>query len=446
MKGFNKTRRGLLAAGAAAVLAVGACTTGGDGGDANGPGPLPTDPVELTFWWWGSPARAETTQKVIDLFEDEYPYIDIIGEPQDFANYFQSLSTRFAANDAPDIITMGGSFVLSYAEGGNLLDLRDPDLAAELDTTVFTESILKSSTFEGTVYGVPTGGNSLAVFANPALFEAAGVDLPDDASWTWEDFADIAAEISENSDEGIYGAELRSYDIIGAYAGQQTPLYDEEGNLTVTADTLEGLWQLESDMIESGALPPADLMQQVMTVEPAQTLFGQGRSAMFFGYTNQLGTYAEAAGNPAGGEEDFVLLRIPGETQYGSPGTTLLPSQYYTINVDTAAKRQAALFVNFLVNSPEAGELILTDRGVPSSPEVLSHITPLLEGYGQAVAEFLNANLATFGPSFLPPAWATELNTITQNIDSEVIFGRMTPAEAATEWIERMEASKEANS
>ena len=103
-------------------------------------------------------------------------------------------------------------------------------------------------------------------------------------------------------------------------------------------------------------------------------------SAMFFGYTNQLGTYAEAAGNPAGGDEDFLLLRLPGETQFSSPGTTLLPSQYYTINQATEYPRQAATFVNFLVNATAAGEIILTDRGVPSNPEVLEHITPMLSG------------------------------------------------------------------
>jgi multiple sugar transport system substrate-binding protein len=407
---------------------------------------LPTDNVQLTFWWWGSPARAETTQKVIDLFEAKYPFIDIVGEPQDFANYFQTLGTRFAGGDAPDVITMGGAYVLSYGEGGNLLALDDASLAGELDTTVFTDSILNSSTVDGTTYGVPTGGNALAVFVNPTVFKAAGVDLPDGDTWTWDDFLETAAKVTAGSPEGTYGAEFRAFDMIGAYAGQQTPLYDPAGNITVTADTLEALWQLVADGTENGAFPPADLAQQLLTVEPAQTLFGQGRAGMFFGYTNQLGTYAEAAGNPADGTDDVVLLRIPGESQFSSPGTTLLPSQYYTVNATTRFPRQAALFVDFLVNSPDAGKLILTDRGVPSSPEVLTAITPLLTGYDATVADWLNANLNTFGPNFVPPAWATDINTITQKEQGEVMFGRETPAQAAQAWLDQMAASKSANS
>jgi multiple sugar transport system substrate-binding protein len=425
------------------MLAAAACQGAPDPGE-QGPGPMPTDPVELTFWWWGSEARAETTQKVIDLFEEEYPYIDIVGEPQDFANYFTNLATRFAAGDAPDIITMGGAFVLGHATDGNLLNLSE---ASDLDSSVFPESILQASTYEGDVYGVPTGANSIAVMANPVLFEEAGVDLPDDSSWTWEDFVDIANEISANSPEGVYGAELRSYDFIGAYAGQQTPLYDSEGNITVSEDTLASMWEMESELVDGGGMPPADLTFELMTVAPEQTLFGQGRAAMFFGYTNQLGTYATAAGNDAGGaEEDFVLLRIPGETQYANPGMSLLPSQYYTINVNTEAARQAALFVNFLVNSTEAGELILSDRGLPSSPAVRAHITPLLGPYEQVVADFISSNNDSFGPSFVPPAWATQVNTITQTIDSQVLAGELSPADGAAEWIAQMEASKEANS
>jgi multiple sugar transport system substrate-binding protein len=434
----------MLAAGAAmTVLAAAACQSAPEAGE-QGPGPLPTDPVQLTFWWWGSEQRAKTTQEVIELFEAKYPFIDIIGQPQDFGNYFTNLATRFAAGDAPDIITMGGAYPLSYAESGNLLNLSE---ATDLDTSVFPESILVSATYEGNVYGVPTGANSIALMANPEIFEQAGVELPDDDTWTWEEFVDLANEISANTPDGIYGVEMRIFDIIGAYAGQRTPLYDSAGNITVSEEVLTDMWEMELDLLEGGGMPPADLTFELMTVSPEQTLFGQGRAAMFFGYTNQLGTYATAAGNePGGADEDFILLRIPGETQYDQPGMTLLPSQYYTINADTPYPRQAAAFVDFLVNSTEAGELILSDRGLPSSPAVRAHITPLLGPYEQVVAEFISANNDNYGPSFVPPAWATDVNTITQTIDSQVLSGQLTPAQAAAEWIKQMEDSKRANS
>jgi ABC-type sugar transport system, periplasmic component len=425
------------------VLAAAACQSAPVAGE-HGPGPIPTDPVQLTFWWWGSEQRTKTTQEVIELFEAKYPFIDIVGQPQDFGSYFTNLATRFATGDTPDIITMGGAYPLSHAKSGNLLNLSE---AVDLDLSAFPESILASATYEGNVYGVPTGANSIALMANPEVFKQADVELPDDDSWTWEEFVDLANEISAKTPDGVYGVEMRIFDIIGAYAGQRTPLYDSEGNITVSEDVLADMWEMELDLLDGGGMPPADLTVDLMTASPAQTLFVQGRAAMFFGYTNHLGSYATAAGNePGDSDEGLTLLRIPGESQYRQPGMTLVPTQYYTINAETPYPRQAALFVDFLVNSTEAGELILADRGLPASPKVRAHITPLLRPYEQIAAQFISANNDNYGPSFVPPAWATDVDTITQTIDSQVLSRALTPQQAAAEWIKQMEESKRANS
>jgi multiple sugar transport system substrate-binding protein len=196
---------------------------------------------------------------------------------------------------------------------------------------------------------------------------------------------------------------------------------------------------MEKDLIGTGEAP-ADLANQVLAATNAQTLFGQGKSAMLIGYSNQVNTYAPLIGKPV------QLLRLPGESQAKHPGTALLPSQYYTINATTKYPRQAATFVNFLVNSPDAGKLILADRGLPASPAVLQAITPLLNANDQVFAAFQAKNSSKFGPSFNPPAWATDINKITQTVDSEVISGQLTPAAAATEWIKEMNDSKAKNS
>lgn len=443
MKGFSTARKGLIAAGAAVTLFATACSQS-PSNESTGPGPLPTDNVTLTFWWWGNDERAAIQNEAIEAFEAKYPFIDIDGQPQAFDGYFDNLGTRFAGNTAPDIFTLGGAYPKRYAADGLLLDLSDESLAEEIKIDTFSEEILASATTPDGVFGVPTGGNTLAVLVNPELFEQAGVDLPNDDAWTWDEFQDLATELSEKLPDGSYGAEIRSYDIIGAYAGQRTPLYDANDNLAVSAEVLEDLWQMEKDLVESGGMPPADLAQELQQVQPAETLFGQGRAAMFFGYTNQLGAYAEAANNPADGDNDVVLMRFPSEEEFAQPGTTLLPSQYFAVSADTEYPRHAALFLDFLVNDPEGGKILGTNRGVPSSPAVLDAISADLEGYGLATVEYIGDNLENFGPSFIPPDWATEINTITQYVDSEVLFGRMTPAEAAQEWINRMNASKEA--
>jgi multiple sugar transport system substrate-binding protein len=71
--------------------------------------------------------------------------------------------------------------------------------------------------------------------------------------------------------------------------------------------------------------------------------------------TDQLG----ATTLPTGGEDAYVIQM----------------SQYLGINKDSENKEAAALFVNFFVTSPEAGAVLETNRGVPSSPVVRQAIS-----------------------------------------------------------------------
>jgi len=433
MKRF-KVRAIAIATLASVATLVAACSGGTTPGDT-GPGPLPTTSVTLKFSWWGNPTRAATTQKVIENFQKKYPYIHVEGEPGDIANYFTQRATEIAASDAPDIMTLGGAYPLSYASKGALLDLGA--VKADLDTSVFSTSLLGASTYKNKVYGVPTGGNFISVIANPAVFQAANVALPDDTKWTWEDFVNVANQVTKGSPAGTFGAEERSVDLIGAYAAQRnTPLYDQDGKLTVTAATLSAFWTMEKSLLDGGGMPSASETQEIIKANPDQTLMGRGKSGMIFAYTNQLSAYEKASG------KQLKLLQIPGESEYARRGMTLLPSQYYAIYSGTKFPRQAATFVNYLVNDPEAGKLILTDRGLPASPKVLEAIAPLLPDPDQRSAQFVG-QVAKLGapPSAPSPANSSGQNDITYTIDAKVLFGQLTPSAAAQSWLDQMKAS-----
>jgi multiple sugar transport system substrate-binding protein len=314
MRKINKRVRGaaLLATAALLLTACGggdekndapADTTDGAEEPAGDGGEVSEEPVTIRFTWLGSDERAATTQQVIEEFQKEYPHITVQGEPKSFDGYFDTLATQMAAGDAPDVITFGGSYVLEYGARGALVDL---NTLSTMDMSPFNESILASSTVDGVVYGAPTGGNTVAVIANPAIFEAAGVEMPDDDSWTWEEFVQIANDISAGTPEGTYGVEMRPYDVLGAYAAQQTDggLYNMDGGLEATPDVLEAYWDMELSLLDGGGMPSAELTSEVMMAGVEQTLMGQGKSAMIMGYSNQVGDYATASG------QDLVLLRI----------------------------------------------------------------------------------------------------------------------------------------
>ncbi|MET3367019.1 UNVERIFIED_CONTAM: hypothetical protein ABIE34_000240 [Jeotgalibacillus campisalis] len=74
-------------------------------------------PVEIRFSWWGNATRAELTNKAIKEFEAANPNIKVKPEYGDIGGYFDKLATQVAANDAPDVITMGGAYRPSTPTG-----------------------------------------------------------------------------------------------------------------------------------------------------------------------------------------------------------------------------------------------------------------------------------------------------------------------------------------
>src|SRR5690242_1424802 len=177
---------------ATTLLAASAC-----GGDSGGPGGSSDDAggkVTLRFTWWGSDTRTKLTQQVIDAYQKDHPNVTIKGEFGEWSGYWDKLATTVAANDAPDIIQMDEKYLREYADRGALLDLKK---AQGLDTGKFEPDTLSAGEFDGGLYGLNAGINSFAVVVNPAAFKAAGVAIPDDTTWTWDDFARSEEHTSE---------------------------------------------------------------------------------------------------------------------------------------------------------------------------------------------------------------------------------------------------------
>ncbi|GAA4428031.1 extracellular solute-binding protein [Georgenia halophila] len=441
MRITSKRRRGTLAAGTgAALLLTAACGQGGDADDGGGGQDAGGDGGQSTirFSWWGSPERAEITNAAIAAFEEEHPDIDVEPEFTDFDAYFDRLSTSVAANDEPDVITMGGAYPREYGSRGVLLDFAE--VSDIVDLSVYDEASLQNGYFDDAQFGIPTGVNSFGVVANPAVFEQAGVEMPDDDSWSWQDYADIATEISANTPDDIYGAEDPTQpDTLDLYADQHTGqgLYSEDGELAISAETVTEWFEYTTGLMESGAAPEASLSAELMgQPNPEQTLMGQGRAGLMFAWTNQLQAFADASG------DELVMLRAPGETTQQEPGQWLQASQLYTISSRSEHPEAAAELVNFLTTSTAAADHIGSDRGVPAVAEIRAHLEPSLGpiqkvefAYIDRVAELID------GDFVVGPPGSTESVPTLQRINESVLFGDTAPAEGGQQFVDDMNAA-----
>lgn len=415
---------------AAALAATAACSD--DGGETGEDGR-----IEIRFSWWGNDERAADTERMIQIFEEQHPDIDVIGESSDFNAYFDKLATEVAAGRPPDVITMGGAYPGEYGSRGALLDLST--VSDVLRTDNIEESALGNGVFDGVQYGIPTGVNTYALVVNPNLFEAAGVELPDDDNWTWDDFVAIANQLARNLPDDHYAlpdpTAAETLELFSLQRGEG--LYTPEGGVAISEQSFIDWWTMTLGLRDSGATPDAALTAELEGQPgPEQTLMGRGLAAMQFDWSNQLPALRSASGEP------LRLIRVPGESSGVQPAMWLQASQLYTISSASEHPREAAMLVDFLVNSPEAGRIVLTDRGVPANSEVLDAILPELDEGQSATAEFIARVLPTAGrPLVIGPVGSTETPLIIDRYNAEVLFDRMTPAEAASQALSEIRAA-----
>ncbi|WP_434740602.1 ABC transporter substrate-binding protein [Micromonospora sp. SH-82] len=421
-----------LAVSMAATAVLAACGTGG--GDASGE--LSEEPVTLRFTWWGSDARHQRTQQVIELFQKAHPNITVKGEFKEWNGYWDSLATTVAANDAPDIIQMDELYLASYAERGALLDLGTA--SKHLSTADFDPNALGTGKIDGKQYALPAGLSTYAIVVNTDLLAQYKVPLPDDATWTWDDLKSLGAQVSKASGGTVTGVQSWGFDAGGVniWARQaEASLYDAEGNVAIPPQVLASYWQYLADLAKEKIAPAPSVTIERAGAGLDQSGTATNTSAFATWWNTQLTSLAAASG------QNLKLLRLPGEA--ANAGAYYKPSMFWSVSARSKHPAEAALFVDFLANDQQAAEVLLTDRGVPANPKIRTAITPKLTATDKAAAEFLDT-VTVSEPPRVTPNGASGIEGILKRHTEEVLFGRMTPQQAAERFIAELQAEIDA--
>ncbi|GAA2648511.1 extracellular solute-binding protein [Nonomuraea recticatena] len=410
---------------AAAAMALAACGGGGSGGDASG------DKVKLRFSYWGSDSRQKLTEQVIAAFEKKNPTIDVVGEFSDWPSYYESLATKVAANDAPDVMTIEIRGLAEYAGRGALADLTGKVNTADLDPQV-----LASGSVDGKQYAIPTGVNVFSMLANKATIEKAGQKLPDDKTWTWDEFVSLSQKITAGGDGSVYGAE---YNFNPAYltifAAQRGEKFYDNGKIGITPDTLKAWWATFTKLIETKGSPDAAKMGEIAAAGQEQSLIATNKGAFGMWWSNQLGAMSKSSG------QELTLLRLPKLPDATNAGMFLQPAMHWTASSKSEHQAEAHKFIDFLINDPEAGGLLLSDRGLPINSKVLEAIKSKLPPADQQTLTFLDSVKSELSPVIVPPKGGSKMEDILKRYSEAVTSGQQSPDEAATKLLEEANAA-----
>jgi multiple sugar transport system substrate-binding protein len=300
---------------------------------------------------------------------------------------------------------MSDLYVSSYADRGTLRDLEELDI----DTSKIDPAVLDLGRVGGTLYGITHGTGMYALVANVDLFEEYGVELPDDDTWTWDDYAAVAQELTEKSDGAITGSDQTGgFDVHGLRywirsAGGE--LFDDEGDVAMDPQALADMWQFELDLQESGGMLSASAITESFNAGISGNALASKQVALGVATDNQLTALQESTGS------ELRLLKLP--EPEGVHPAFFGPTMYWSVATTSKHPAEAALLADFLANSQAAGEIIQTERGLPANSEVRAAISADLPAAAQAAIEF-EESVETGEAPLVAPNGASTLETILQ--------------------------------
>lgn len=388
--------------------------------------------ITLRMAWWGSQTRHDGTIKVVEMYEEANPGINIEVEYYDFDGYFTKLNTLVASDTVWDIFQLGGNYPLYESKIVTLNDYVDTGV---IDTTNTTEQFINTtSDTEGTLYGISIGTNAYGIAYDPAMFAEAGVSEPAD-NWTWDEWKDACLKIHETL--GIYGSSKMDNFISGVTARiPQSELganfFDPSGE-KLGSDNHEVVSQhfaTIKELTDAGAYPDPGAINEIKDIEGDYLVTGD--AAMTWVASNQLNALSTAAGR------EIKIAPIPRITADGPHGMRVQSSQMLSVSQDSAYPEEAAKFIDYFVNNEEANKVLNGERGVPIMSNVRDAVEAQADTASQEIYNFIDkvGNFPDEGYNAISPAPKAEIEEHYKLLIDKVIYDELTPEEAANDFYE----------
>jgi len=414
-------------AGAAVVLA--GCASGGN--DAAQPAATfdPDEEVTLDLAFWGNDIRADLYNQAIEAFNEEYPNITVNSTFLAFPEFWEKRQTEAAGKNLPDVMQFDYSYLRQYSQNNLLLDL-EPYLGNIIDTEPLPENILDIGVVDGKTTGIATSTNAWGLFTNPKLLETAGVEEFEGGSW--EDYSEWIAEVTDGAGGAFWGGSDfsgRIQNLELQLRAEGKDLFDEDGQPGFDEERLAEFWESGADIRENSGIP----QQRVEEVVP-KGAFDSALTASELTWDNF------GAGYLAGLGADYTELGLiePPITEEGAKDLYLKPSMLHSVSANTEHPEAAATLVDFLVNSPQSGEIFGTNRGLPASETALAAAE--LDPLSQQVKDYEASIADRLGDA--PPVPIVGYGTLEEKfrqIGTELNFGTMTVDEAVSEFFTEMD-------
>ncbi|MBF4636107.1 sugar ABC transporter substrate-binding protein [Agreia pratensis] len=223
-----------------------------------------------------------------------------------------------ASKSTPDLVTMDNPSVAKFADTGLFVD----NETSGLKTTDVLPNVLAAGQLDGKTYGSSIGANTLALFYNKDLLDAAGITPPTN----WSELSAAATKLSSGDVKGLgfsaAGSEEGTFQFLPFFWGSGASLDDISSDDAVSALTL---W---TDMVKSGSASQSNVNANQQDVRDQ---FLAGKLGMMVNGTWQLSALDEAGIN-------YGVVPLPAKDGGAAPSP--LGGEFVEVVVSDPAKQK----------------------------------------------------------------------------------------------------------
>lgn len=338
--------------------------------------------VTLTMWVWDD-AQVPATQAMIDEFHETHPNINVeITSIAGVGDYNTKMQTVIGTPDAPSVFWINFNLAKEYIPMGFVQDLTGfMDADEAFDINKLNAGITDAYTVDGKIYGVAKDTDGFAVFYNKALFDAAGVEYPEN-EWTVEDFAKTAESLTK---DGVAGwsnttSDRVYYNFMYSYGG--SPYTEDGSSANVNSEGSVEAMQILMDMMNNGyAFNGAELNEM-----SASVAFESNLAAMTIDGSWMVSEYSTALGDNLG------IVEVPsGPNGKASTGhgiayatTTSNPHMEETwmflsyLGSDSAQEKQVEVVIPAANNCASTWEAVYPNLNLTAFVRALEYNKPYL--------------------------------------------------------------------
>ncbi|WP_222710295.1 extracellular solute-binding protein [Quadrisphaera setariae] len=293
---------------------------------------------------------------------------------------------------SPDVILIDNPVISTLADAGALTDTQ----TLGLDTSAFEKNLIAAGEVDGKTYGVPIGANTLSLYYNKAVLDAAGVDPASVKDW-----ASLTAALEKVKAAGKKGI---TFSAIGTEEGsfQFLPWFWGSGADLTKLDSSQGVAALSlwKDWLDKGYAPNSVLNNTQTT---SWQEFATGDYAFSENGTWQLGN-AKKTGF------EWGVIPIPAENGGVAPAPTGGEFAAAPVQTDTARYATTSKLISCLT-SPDnalATDTTLSYIGATQAVQEKQAADPELKPWVEAVQGAkgrTSDNLGTKYPKISEQLW-----------------------------------------